>query len=90
MHSATACVMGVHGSGNPCICHAASLISSPSARLCAPSCLVPRLAPPSLGRPLAVGGRGAGIVAAAFLFVFNTFFGCGYAQVSVSDNSLQF
>ncbi|KAJ9626720.1 hypothetical protein H2204_009990 [Knufia peltigerae] len=29
-----------------------------------------------------IGGRGPGIVAAAFLFVFNTFFGIGYAQVS--------
>jgi sugar porter (SP) family MFS transporter len=32
----------------------------------------------------AIGGKGPGIVAAAFLFVFNTFFGCGYAQISVS------
>ena len=30
-----------------------------------------------------VGGKGPGIVAAAFLFVFNTFFGCGYAQILV-------
>lgn len=29
-----------------------------------------------------IGGRGPGIVAAAFLFVFNTFFGIGYAQIS--------
>lgn len=29
-----------------------------------------------------IGGRGPGIVAAAFLFVFNTFFGIGYAQLS--------
>ncbi|KIW14475.1 hypothetical protein PV08_07259 [Exophiala spinifera] len=29
-----------------------------------------------------IGGRGPGIGAAAFLFVFNTFFGIGYAQLS--------
>lgn len=29
-----------------------------------------------------IGGRGSGIVAAAFLFVFNTFFALGYAQIS--------
>lgn len=29
-----------------------------------------------------IGGRGPGIGAAAFLFVFNTFFGTGYAQLS--------
>ena len=28
-----------------------------------------------------IGGRGPGIVAATFLFVFNTFFGIGYAQI---------
>ena len=31
---------------------------------------------------MSIGGKGAGIGAAAFLFVFNTFFGIGYAQLS--------